>query len=62
VTALNPYIGYENATRIASMALETGESVYDLVLQEKLLSKDELDDMLKPENMTRPRWVDIGRE
>ncbi|HVO42430.1 MAG TPA: aspartate ammonia-lyase [Aggregatilineales bacterium] len=62
VTALNPYIGYENATRIASDALATGESVYDLVLSRGLLSKDELDDILKPENMTQPRWVDVGRE
>ena len=57
VTALNPYIGYENATQIASEALSTGQSVYDLVLKHGLLSKAELDDILKPENMTQPRWV-----
>jgi aspartate ammonia-lyase len=54
VTALNPYIGYENATRIATEALVTGGSVYDLVLEKKLLSKEELDNILKPENMTSP--------
>lgn len=62
VTALNPYIGYENATQIAGEALATGQSVYDLVLAKGLLSKAELDDILKPENMTQPRWVDVGRE
>jgi aspartate ammonia-lyase len=62
VTALNPYIGYEAATRIAAEALESGRSVYTLVLEEGLLSKDELDEILKPENMTQPRWVDVGRE
>ncbi len=62
VTALNPYIGYENATKIASEALETGASVYALVLSRGLLSKAELDDILKPENMTQPRWVDVERE
>jgi aspartate ammonia-lyase len=62
VTALNPYIGYEAATRIAAEAMESGRSVYTLVLEEGLLSKDELDEILKPENMTQPRWVDVGRE
>jgi aspartate ammonia-lyase len=62
VTALNPYIGYEKATQIASEALHTGASVYDLVLSKGLLSKAELDEILKPENMTQPRWVDAGRE
>ena len=51
VTALNPYIGYENSTQIAKEALETGSSVYDLVLQKNLLSKEELERILDPENM-----------
>jgi aspartate ammonia-lyase len=55
VTALNPFIGYHNATRIAQQALASGRSVPELVLEEGLLSADELDDILTPENMTRPR-------
>jgi aspartate ammonia-lyase len=55
VTALNPYIGYENATAVAREALETGQSVYDIVLKKKLLDKAELDDIIKPENMVKPR-------
>lgn len=51
VTALNPYIGYKNSTKIAKEALETGGSVYDIVLQKGLLSKEELDRILDPENM-----------
>lgn len=53
VTALNPHIGYEASTAIAKEALETGASVYDLVLQKELLSKDELERILKPENMIK---------
>jgi aspartate ammonia-lyase len=34
VTALNPYIGYENATRIARVALESGRGVLELVREE----------------------------
>ncbi len=54
VTALNPYIGYESATLIAQEALSTGRSVTDLVLEKGLLTKDELDDILRPETLTRP--------
>jgi len=55
VTALNPYIGYENSTIVAKEALQSGRSVYELVLEKELLSKDELDEIIKPENMIQPR-------
>jgi len=51
VTALNPFIGYEASNMIAKEALETGGSVYELVLQKGLLSKEELERILAPENM-----------
>lgn len=54
VTALNPTLGYENSSRIAKRALEEHRSIYDLVLEEGLLTKDELDNLLKPENMIKP--------
>ena len=55
VTALNPYIGYENSTRIAKKALDTNRSVAELVLEEKLLTREQLEEILKPERMTAPR-------
>ncbi|MGA7782702.1 MAG: aspartate ammonia-lyase [Paraburkholderia sp.] len=54
VTALNPYIGYANATEIAREALETGARVYDLVLAKGLLSKSDLDRILDPLALTVP--------
>jgi aspartate ammonia-lyase len=57
VTALNPYIGYKNSTKIAKEALETGKGVYNLVLEHNLLSKEQLDDILNPENMLAPGMV-----
>lgn len=51
VTALNPYIGYKNSTKIAKEALETGKSVYELVLEHQLLQKEELEHILNPKNM-----------
>ena len=55
VTALNPVLGYERSAAIAKEALKTGASVYDLVLQKGWLTRESLDDLLKPENMTHPR-------
>ena len=55
VTALNPYIGYKNSTKIAKEALETGKSVYNLVLEHNILSQEQLDDILNPENMLAPK-------
>ncbi len=54
VTALNPYIGYKNATHIAKEALETGNSVYNLVLEHQLLTREQLDDILDPRKMLQP--------
>ena len=45
VTALNPYIGYENATRIARIALESGRGVLELVREEGLLDDAMLDSL-----------------
>ena len=52
VTALNPYIGYKNSTKVAKEALETGGSVYDLVLEHGLMTKEKLDEALDPKAMT----------
>ncbi|MGE4420934.1 MAG: aspartate ammonia-lyase [Pseudodesulfovibrio sp.] len=57
VTALNPYIGYEKSAEIAKEAMKTGGSVYEIVLEKGYLSREELDDILKPENMVKPRYV-----
>lgn len=59
VTALNPYIGYDHSTNIAKKALQTGKSVYDLVLEEGILTKEDLDTILDPKNMVRPVKLDI---
>lgn len=57
VTALNPYIGYKNSTKIAKEALEMGASVYDLVLRDKILTKEKLDAILDPKHMLDPEDV-----
>jgi len=57
VTALNPYIGYEKSTIVAKEALETNRGVYELVLEKGFLTKQQLDEILKPENMIRPQKI-----
>ena len=55
VTALNPYIGYDKSSALAKEAHATGRGVYELVLEKGWLTKDELDRILSPENLTQPR-------
>jgi aspartate ammonia-lyase len=59
VTALNPTLGYERSAAIAKEALATGGRVYDLVLARGWLTKEQLDDLLRPENMTHPRALPV---
>lgn len=59
VTALNPVIGYKNSTKIAKEAMATGRSVYDLVLEHGILTKEDLDTILAPENMIKPVKLNI---
>ena len=59
VTALKPFIGYANSTEIAQEALATGGSVFQLVLDKKLLTKEQLDKILDPKHMIRPSKIEI---
>ena len=55
VTAVNPTLGYEASSRIAKRALSENRSVYDLILEEGLLTKEKLDEILAPERMIKPQ-------
>jgi aspartate ammonia-lyase len=57
VTALNPYIGYVAATRLARDAMLTGRSIRQVALDSALLTSAELDQVLHPASLTRPRSV-----
>jgi aspartate ammonia-lyase len=60
VTALNPYIGYANATSVAQEAHASGGSVYDIVLARGLLTRAQLDTILRPEILTRPTALNLA--
>ncbi len=54
ITAINPHVGYETAARIAKEALTTGRPVREIVLEEGVLTSEELDKILNPYEMTEP--------
>ncbi|MDP3437905.1 MAG: aspartate ammonia-lyase [Bacteroidales bacterium] len=59
VTALKQYIGYEKSSEIAQEALKTGGSVYKLVMEKGLLTKEQLDTILDPKHMVKPVKITI---
>ena len=61
VTALVPYIGYEKASAVAREALESDRGVYELVLEKGWLTQEQLDDVLSPDAMTKPRAMPVLR-
>lgn len=54
ITTLCPHVGYGEAAKIAKEAISTGESVRKLILRNKLLSENQLKEILNPMNMTEP--------
>jgi aspartate ammonia-lyase len=54
-TALTPYVGYDAAAAIAKTAQASGRSVRELVLEQGLLSPQQLDEIMQAEALTRPR-------
>ncbi|HET6469656.1 MAG TPA: aspartate ammonia-lyase [Geminicoccaceae bacterium] len=54
VTALNPVLGYEACSRIAERALRERRAVPDIVVEEGLLTAEQVGELLAPETMTRP--------
>ena len=54
ITAINPHIGYEKASQIAKKAMEQNKSVREVCLEEGVLTKEELDIILNPNEMTEP--------
>lgn len=57
VTALNPYIGYANATEVAAEAHRSNRGVAEIVLERKLMSPDQLSEVLCPEVLTKPQMI-----
>ncbi|WP_100406818.1 aspartate ammonia-lyase [Bacillus solitudinis] len=54
ITAINPHVGYEVATRIAKEAIQTDRSVREICIERGILSEEELNEILDAKEMTNP--------
>ena len=61
VTALNPLIGYARASELAQEALASGRQVRELALEKGWLTRAQLDELLRPESLTRPHTATVLR-
>jgi aspartate ammonia-lyase len=52
VTALNPVIGYDKATELASEAYKTGKGILEIIREKKVLTEDQIKDLLDPIKLT----------
>jgi len=52
VTALNPVLGYEKTTELAKEALETNKGVLELIREKKLLTEEQIKQLMDPAAMT----------
>jgi len=61
VTALTPLLGYQRSSEIAREALATGARVHELVLAKGLMTREQLDEVLKPEKLTQPHYSTVHK-
>lgn len=54
ITAICPYVGYQKAAEIAKEAIKTGESVKKLIIEQGILTEEQMDEILDPVQMTEP--------
>ena len=54
ITAICPHVGYQKAAEIAKEAIKTGESVRKLIIEKGLLTKEQMDEIMDPVQMTEP--------
>jgi fumarate hydratase class II len=55
VTALNPHVGYDNAAKIAKKAFADNSTLREAALELGLLTGEEFDMVVRPEQMTGPK-------
>ena len=55
VTALNPHIGYDNAAKVAKKAFDENLTLKESVVALGLLSEEDFDKAVRPEEMTGPK-------
>jgi len=54
ITPLIGIIGYDKASEIVKRSLDEGKTIRNILVEEKLFTKEEIDELLEPLNITRP--------
>jgi aspartate ammonia-lyase len=54
VTALNPVLGYDKTTELAKEALQSGKGILELIREKKLLTEQQIKDLMDPVKLTSP--------
>ncbi|MDP3765283.1 MAG: lyase family protein, partial [Nanoarchaeota archaeon] len=57
-TALNPYLGYQAVSKIVKESLSNNSTIKDIVLKYRLIDEKDLNKLLSPEEMTKPKEAD----
>ncbi len=57
VTGLLPYIGYKKCSNASKIAAQTGKSIKDVLVELGYCTKQEVEDLLVPEKMTKPNYI-----
>ncbi len=57
VTALNPYVGYDNAAKIAKKAHKEGKTLKESAVELGILTAEQFDEYVRPADMTAPKKV-----
>jgi fumarate hydratase class II len=59
-TIMNPYIGYMKAAELAKESVKTGKSIVDLIREHKLLTEEQMKEILEPRRLTDPDLQSAG--
>jgi aspartate ammonia-lyase len=62
VTALNPVLGYDKTTELAKEALQKDKGILELIREKKLLSEQQIKELLDPSKVTRPTPIVPGEK
>jgi aspartate ammonia-lyase len=62
VTALNPVLGYEKTTELAKEALQTNKGILELIREKKLLTEQQIKQLMDPAKMTAPTGPTKGTD
>ena len=61
-TVLAPLIGYEQAAILAKKALESGQSVIDILLEQKVFTQEEIAQLLQGQQLTKAGVIGQDRK